>query len=72
MAKGIVKINEEYCKSCGLCVSVCPTKILSIDSEKINSKGYYPVHVINMEKCIACSSCAKICPDVVFEIGKVK
>lgn len=71
MAKGFVKISEDYCKSCELCISVCPKKILTIDSEKINTKGYYPVTVTNMDECIACASCAKICPEIAISIGKL-
>ena len=71
MAKGFVKISEDYCKSCELCISVCPKKILKIDSEKVNSKGYYPVTVTNMDDCIACANCAKICPEIAISIGKL-
>ena len=28
MAKGRVEVREDYCKSCGLCVEVCPKKVL--------------------------------------------
>ena len=28
MAKGKVTINEVICKGCGLCVSVCPKRVL--------------------------------------------
>ena len=34
-------INMEECKGCGICVSVCPKKVLEI-SEELNTKGYYP------------------------------
>lgn len=71
MAKGFVKISENYCKSCGLCVSVCPKKILEINTDKVNVKGYYPISVTNMDECIGCASCAKICPEIVFEVGRM-
>lgn len=72
MAKGFVKINEDYCKSCELCISVCPKEILKIDSEKVNLKGYFPVTVTNMDDCIACANCARICPEIAISIGKLK
>lgn len=72
MAKGFVKINEDYCKSCELCISVCPKKILTIDSKKVNLKGYFPVTVTNMDDCIACANCARICPEIAISIGKLK
>ena len=38
MAK--VMINQERCKGCGLCTSVCPKKIIVTDLETLNDKGY--------------------------------
>ena len=68
MAKGVVKFDEEKCKGCELCVSVCPTKIIKMDGITINSKGYHPACIEEMDKCIACSSCALICPDAVISV----
>ena len=39
MAKGKVTIDEVICKGCGLCVSVCPKKVLALSAEKINAAG---------------------------------
>ena len=39
MAKGKVTFNEDICKGCELCVSVCPKKIISLNADKINKKG---------------------------------
>ena len=50
MAK--VTFDEERCKGCGLCVTACPVKIISLAEEKINSKGYHPAEVKETEKCI--------------------
>lgn len=63
MAKGRVKFDEERCKGCELCISVCPVKILQLHDTNINSKGYHPVCVIDEDKCIGCASCALMCPD---------
>ena len=62
--------NTERCKGCGLCVSVCPKKILELDSGLLNSKGYHPVKVTEQEKCIACAMCATMCPDCVIKVEK--
>jgi 2-oxoglutarate ferredoxin oxidoreductase subunit delta len=69
MAK--VTFREERCKGCGLCIPVCPAKIIVFD-EKLNVKGYHPATVTedNMGKCIGCASCAKMCPDVVIKVEK--
>lgn len=69
--KGKVKFHENLCKGCGLCISVCPTKIISLDEDKINEKGYHPATVKEMDKCIGCASCALMCPDVVITVERV-
>ena len=68
MAK--VTFNEERCKGCKLCTVVCPKKIVVIDTEKFNLKGFHPAGVKEMEKCIGCAFCATICPDCVIEVEK--
>lgn len=68
---GRVNFDEDRCKGCELCTTVCPVKIVTIDTEKINVKGYHPATIKEMEKCIACGSCAKICPDAVIKVEKL-
>jgi 2-oxoglutarate ferredoxin oxidoreductase subunit delta len=70
-AQGRVTFKEDICKGCGLCVSVCPVHIISMDTHKMNKKGYHPAGVVEMEKCIACANCATICPDVVITVEKL-
>ena len=59
--------NEEICKGCGLCVTVCPKNIVALDTGKLNKKGYTPAGVTDSEKCIGCAFCAMICPDCAIE-----
>ena len=68
MAK--VTFAENVCKGCGLCVTACPKKIVSLDKSKLNAKGYHPATVTDMEKCIACAMCATMCPDVVIKVER--
>lgn len=68
---GKVTFDENRCKGCELCTTVCPVKIVIMDKGKINIKGYHPATVKDMEKCIACGSCAKICPDSVITVEKL-
>ena len=70
VAQGKIEVNEERCKACGLCIEVCPTKILVL-SDKISPKGFHPVTVTDMDKCIACTSCALICPDIAITVYKL-
>jgi 2-oxoglutarate ferredoxin oxidoreductase subunit delta len=71
MARGKVTFNEDICKGCELCVSVCPKKIISLNKNKINSKGYNPAYVIDQELCIACGNCAIMCPDSVIKVERL-
>lgn len=63
-------IHPEICKGCGLCVSVCPRQIISMEHTQLNRKGYHPAAIINMERCIGCAMCAEICPDCAIEVSK--
>ena len=53
--------NEAKCTDCGVCVPICPTGALAIDS--ITRK----VHFYD-NKCIACELCVKACPTRAMEI----
>ncbi len=67
---GKVFFDENKCKGCELCTTVCPVKIVEMDKSRINLKGYHPATVKDMDKCTGCSSCAKICPDVVIKVER--
>jgi 2-oxoglutarate ferredoxin oxidoreductase subunit delta len=66
-----VTFKEDRCKGCGLCIDVCPMKIIGF-SDSLNEKGYHPAKVTeeNMSKCIGCASCGKMCPDCVITVEK--
>ena len=69
MAKGTVWINSERCKGCGLCPTVCPQHIISMDEESLNGKGYHPAILADPENsCTGCAICAVICPDVCITV----
>lgn len=70
MAKGKVTFNENICKGCELCTTVCPVKIVVMDKRRINAKGYHPATVVEMDKCIGCANCATICPDSVISVER--
>jgi len=56
-----VSRNEEKCTNCGVCVPICPTEALYVDtkSRKI---------LFDAKKCIACELCVKICPPRAMEV----
>ncbi len=68
MAK--ITVNEMLCKGCGMCVMACPVKIIELEKERINSKGYHPATSIDQSKCTGCRSCALMCPDVAITVER--
>ena len=68
MAKAI--IDEKICKGCGLCISVCPKKLLRLATEKMNDKGYNPAVLSDEAACIGCAMCGVICPDSAITVEK--
>lgn len=71
MAKGKVTFDQDACKGCGLCISVCPKSILALDLNTINAKGYSPAYCAEPDQCIACANCAITCPDSVITVERV-
>lgn len=61
--KAKMTVDPGRCKGCGLCISVCPAKILELDRSQTNEKGYHVMHNTDTEKCVLCGSCALTCPD---------
>jgi len=70
--KGRLTFDNETCKGCELCISVCPVDILFLDHERINKSGYNLISVTDMDKCIACAQCAIICPDSVIKVEAIE
>ncbi len=70
MAMAKVSFNDDLCKGCGLCVNACPRKILELDKERLNNKGYHPAACIDPEQCIGCAFCATTCPDLVITVER--
>ena len=69
--KGRVTFNTDRCKGCGLCVSVCPVKLIELDKSMVNAIGYNPAYPAYPDKCIACTNCAIMCPDTVITVERL-
>lgn len=67
-----VTIKEDFCKGCSLCVSVCPKRVLELDADRLNGKGYHPARLTDHERCISCAMCAVICPEVAITVTREK
>jgi 2-oxoglutarate ferredoxin oxidoreductase subunit delta len=61
------RIDTERCKGCGLCVNVCPKKVLELSNE-VNTRGYFPAYQARPEDCVYCTACCIMCPDVAITI----
>ncbi len=66
-----ITFDQERCKGCQICTTVCPKKIL-IMADQINHQGYHPVTITDYDKCISCGLCALVCPDLVIKVYKVR
>ena len=64
MAKriGIVEIEQDCCKGCGMCVASCPTESLSLGTG-LNRLGYHPVEFLAGTGCTGCGVCFYACPE---------
>lgn len=65
-----VTFKTDLCKGCGLCVDVCPKKIIELEKGEINAKGHHPARITDQSKCIACAFCAMMCPDCIIKVEK--
>lgn len=53
MKKGLIKVDEELCVNCHVCIQVCPVKFCNDASGEIVD--------INSDTCIACGNCITAC-----------
>lgn len=60
--KADIKINEELCTGCGLCISVCKDFSLTIVNKKVRESDN------PFFGCIGCGHCMAICPSGAIEI----
>ncbi len=55
-----IKINEEKCGLCGLCVESCPYNAITVELNKIN---------IDHFKCKGCGTCVSVCPTDAIDLN---
>lgn len=62
-------IEDDRCKSCGLCVSYCPQKCLQI-GRTINAGGYKIPEHTDEGKCTSCGICCLVRPEAAITVYK--
>jgi 2-oxoglutarate ferredoxin oxidoreductase subunit delta len=65
--KGWIEVNETYCKGCDLCVNACPPSVISLDLDRLTSKGYHPA-ILASNGCTGCALCALVCPEAAITV----
>jgi NAD-dependent dihydropyrimidine dehydrogenase PreA subunit len=50
-----LKLDTAKCIKCGICLNVCPRKVL--DGERKSG-----ISIVNKDRCIECGACARNCP----------
>jgi 2-oxoglutarate ferredoxin oxidoreductase subunit delta len=69
--KGVVVVDIEKCKGCGVCVAACAFDVLAL-SKEVNGKGYPYSMKLNPDNCTGCTNCAVVCPDSCITVYRQK
>jgi indolepyruvate ferredoxin oxidoreductase, beta subunit len=56
-----LEITAEWCKSCDICVKLCPERCLRLDEDRI-------AELAQPEKCTGCRVCEWVCPDFAIRV----
>ena len=56
-----LEITPEWCKSCDICVKLCPERCLRLNAERV-------VELAQPEKCSGCRLCELLCPDFAIRV----
>ncbi len=59
--RGLLSVDTEECKGCGLCIEACPPKVIRL-SENLNAQGYRPALYAG-RGCTGCGICFLVCPE---------
>ncbi|MGM0652517.1 MAG: 4Fe-4S dicluster domain-containing protein [Bacillota bacterium] len=62
-AKFNLKVYNERCKDCGICIEFCPQNNLKA------AEDGSPV-MIDQDKCTGCKLCEYMCPDFAIQVQK--
>jgi 2-oxoglutarate ferredoxin oxidoreductase subunit delta len=69
MAKGRIEIDENLCKGCTLCTSVCPKELIEMADDRLTPRGYHPAMLNDPDlECTGCGICGVVCPDAAITV----
>ena len=59
--RGLLRVDMNECKGCGLCIEACPPKVISM-GERLNHYGYRTAMYAGTG-CSGCGICFLVCPE---------
>lgn len=59
--RGMVRVDVDECKGCGLCVEACRPRVLAL-GERLNHSGYRTA-IYAGRGCTGCGICFMACPE---------
>jgi 2-oxoglutarate ferredoxin oxidoreductase subunit delta len=66
--RGTIVVDENRCKGCELCMSVCPKGVIEM-ADRFTPRGYKPAALVDPEGlCTGCLLCSTICPDAAITV----
>ena len=57
-----LEITDEWCKSCDICVKMCPERCLELNERQI-------ARLVNPDACTGCRVCEWLCPDFAIAVN---
>lgn len=65
MGRAAVSVEESLCKSCGICVEMCPREVL------VATEPLRKATVAHLARCTGCGLCAMYCPDWAIDVVRM-
>jgi NAD-dependent dihydropyrimidine dehydrogenase PreA subunit len=59
--RGLLQVDGDECKGCGLCIEACPPKVIHL-SQQLNHYGYRTATYAG-KGCTGCGICFMACPE---------
>ncbi len=66
--RGTIKIDENRCKGCELCITACPKDLIQL-ADTFTPRGYRPAQLVDPSgACTGCLLCSTMCPDAAITV----